>query len=199
MSLNLKFHILHVIASTASSPKSIPTQTQPNIMTTTERTDAIHHSPIRSPSPSPYTRAHCLTSNLPYSSHPIYNLRRCLIVADNIGALCCFLGTLQYYTFPEFLGGSIIALAVSALFCLWDLFKYARKKAQNPDHDPAWPSKMVIGVDLALAVLLFGAFWVLLVSQRYLYQADTVWIPWGELATVLTSCVSSCSSLRKTC
>jgi hypothetical protein len=46
----------------------------------------------------------------------------------------------------------------SALWCIYDLVRYALEKARDPDGSPRWPSKKIMVGD-AILIVLFGLWY----------------------------------------
>lgn len=113
-------------------------------------------------------------TNLPYTSHPIFHLRKLSLIVACLGAFSCFVFA-DPYGGPIFLI-LVFLLIVSIFFVLCDLTAYALKKAQNPDQDPEWPRIVFMVGDVCLAVLLQFAFWVAISALEtggYYYGSKT--------------------------
>lgn len=121
---------------------------------------------------------------LPYQSHPIYCLRKAIIIIAIIGILLCCIGnsSLQPLT------ASVIFLATSALFATADLLFYATKKVEHPDQDPPWPVWKIMLGDLVLAVVLQLVFWnaLIVLSWQLTYESNFIGA-YGALADLLCS------------
>jgi hypothetical protein len=88
--------------------------------------------------------------------HPLYRLRKAIIIAAAIGIVLSFSSVGPYV---ESVYGSLAFLFIlSAIFCALDLRHYAERLARNPDQTPAWPQKSWMAGDLILVILLFGGF-----------------------------------------
>ena len=95
---------------------------------------------------------------LPFSSHPLYALRKVSIAVAIIGVV------LSAFSIPFYGGECVVAvllfLIISIFFSVADLYSYAAKKLQHPDDDPKWPLRRWMAGDLILAILLQWVFWV---------------------------------------
>ncbi|KAF2719650.1 hypothetical protein K431DRAFT_286453 [Polychaeton citri CBS 116435] len=87
----------------------------------------------------------------PYSSHPIYALRKWTIISSVVGLI------VNSLVFAEPL--SLFLVLSSAIFCLADFIDWANKKVTDPDHEPKWPRKLFMVLDIIFALLLLLAFW----------------------------------------
>ncbi|KAF2801398.1 uncharacterized protein BDZ99DRAFT_528508 [Mytilinidion resinicola] len=135
-----------------------------------------------------------LQAQLPYKTHPIYQLRRASIYVAIIGGILTLLAsTSDYYDLNEqpIYGYALFLLFISFLFCLHDLATYAIAKitqaplqpsllpstrtearhSDNGDDDdnpkPKWPRKRSVITDGVLAVLLQVMFWFFMASRSY--------------------------------
>lgn len=110
---------------------------------------------------------------LPYTSHPLYKLRRTTLLTAILGFILNLLAiaSLTYTNsgrIPIFLF-SLFLLAVSFSFVLHDLFSYAARHTSGPiaspprpldsSDQPSWPSRRLILTDLVLAILFLWLFW----------------------------------------
>jgi hypothetical protein len=113
----------------------------------------------------------------PYASHPLYPLRRCLLI---LAIISFILGTLACST--EGWNSPVWAFHLlwtfcSALWSIYDLDRYAMQKARDPDGPgkPDLPSKRIMIGDGVLTVV-FG-FWYFLelgTLFEYRYSSDAV-------------------------
>ncbi len=127
---------------------------------------------------------------LPYSSHPIYNLRKIAIIIALIGIVLCLLSYNPYSNGAPAENG--ISLAITALFCTADLILYATNKLEKPDEDPKWPTlKWMVG-DAILALILQLMFWAAMNGLSYGYQTNIIGA-YGALAAFLCSYAIKCN------
>jgi hypothetical protein len=119
----------------------------------------------------------------PYDSHPIYWLRRCLLVlavfSFILGALAC---SLAGYNAPIW-AFHLLWTFCSALWCIHDLVQYAMAKARNPDQEPSWPSKKVMTGDVVLTVL-FGLWWFFEVANNDGYYSSSTLLAYGSVTAM---------------
>lgn len=123
--------------------------------------------------------------HLPYESHPIFTLRKSLIMAAITGCLLSFLSYNPY-------GGEVFAicvlfLAVSILFAACGLTSWAMEKKQKPDQEPAWPRTVMMLGDVALAVVLQLLFWVSASFAEHLYSGSRVIAAYAALSAFACS------------
>ncbi|KAK5689323.1 hypothetical protein LTR17_026340 [Elasticomyces elasticus] len=95
--------------------------------------------------------------DLPFSTHPLYNIRRANIIIALVALLFCLFSPQPWWYSDPFQFEACILL-VSLIFLAADLCCYAEKKKRDPERDPPWPSRKVMLGDAALAVVLLGAF-----------------------------------------
>ena len=122
---------------------------------------------------------------LPLYSHPIFNLRKATIVVDLIGVVLCILSDDRYW--DQTLPTCALLLAFSALVCTVDLISYAKKKVEDPDEDPKWPSLKWIFLDLIMTAVLQFMFWGALVSLSDSYYGTSIVGAYGALTAFISS------------
>ena len=124
---------------------------------------------------------------LPFSSHPIFHLRKAVIIIAIIGIILFSLSSQGYYS--SSLPGTVVFLAISAIICVFDLYHYAVKKVENPDEDPKWPQPKWIFVDFVMALILQFVFWgaIISLSDSYGYGGPNIIAAYGALAEFLCS------------
>ncbi|KAF2169965.1 hypothetical protein M409DRAFT_19580 [Zasmidium cellare ATCC 36951] len=132
-------------------------------------------------------------TNLPYKSHPIYHLRRLLLIVSLLGVFLCFISGDPYALTIFF--ACVFVLAVSIFFVLCDLTAYALKKAQSPDHDPQWPKIIFMVGDVILAVVLQFAFWTAIATleNRGPYYGSTTCPAYAALTPLICSILHAVS------
>ncbi|KAF2492520.1 hypothetical protein BU16DRAFT_542408 [Lophium mytilinum] len=134
-------------------------------------------------------------AQLPYQTHPIYQLRRASICVAIIGCTLTLLTSTSddYHSNEQpIYGSALILLFISFLFCCYDLATYAIAKitpapVQQPsllpstctkaqhsndggdddDPEPQWPRKSFLIADGILPVLLHAMFWFIMASESY--------------------------------
>ena len=108
--------------------------------------------------------------SLPYSSHPIFTLRRALLITGVISIILSLVSALcDIYEPGLWIWHLVISLASLAL-CLSDLFTWAVAKAADPDNDPPWPLKKYMLGDIVLGVVF---------SLTYVVEFGVLARPWG--------------------
>lgn len=137
----------------------------------------------------PYTDSNAPSPKLPYSSHPLYNLRKCTIIVDLVGlVLICLAIVADVWNSGSMTGWAIGLLAASAILCFWDLRSYASKRAANPGEEPIWPSRPIMLADLLLGVALPFGFFVAasdIFAFQYRYRNVNLFLTYGILANLL--------------
>jgi hypothetical protein len=123
---------------------------------------------------------------LPFKSHPLFILRKAIIIIALIVLVLCFVG-------PSYLAGFSAWLLVSLAFCALDVYIYATKKAENPDEDPKWPTVLWIVGDLLLSLIQQFVFWAALAALSYRYYSYYLDIvaAYAALANFLCSYVAT--------
>lgn len=126
---------------------------------------------------------------LPYRAHPLYHLRKALIVTDIIGIILSVLLIGPYG--PSGDGSIPFWLAISAPVAAADLVFYATKKLADPDNNPPWPRKLWVIGDILLAIILQIVFWAAIasLSWRYSYGGDAIFGAYAALACFIASYV----------
>ncbi|KAK4504186.1 hypothetical protein PRZ48_005102 [Zasmidium cellare] len=147
----------------------------------------------RLPTTSQTSQLEAPPTNLPYKSHPIFHLRKLLLIVAGIGLVFCFI-TADPYDRPFFFA-CVFLLAVSIFFVLCDLTSYALKKAQDPEHDPKWPRVIFMIGDVILAVVLHFSFWTAIASLEYRgpYYSSTTGPAYAALAPLICSVLHALS------
>lgn len=79
------------------------------------------------PSPCVYSQPLNRRMALPFKDHPIFHLRKALIIIAVIGILLCCLASSNRYYYGERFGASALSLGLSALLCISDLIPTPRK------------------------------------------------------------------------
>jgi hypothetical protein len=102
---------------------------------------------------------------LPYNLHPIYGPRITLLITALISLLLASTAILSGLADP-WNAGSLALWAVHAIcvilsiaLCAYDLRRWAKLKAADPDENPEWPLKRIMIGDIVL-VLGFWFLWV---------------------------------------
>ncbi|KAK3634126.1 hypothetical protein LTR56_015472 [Elasticomyces elasticus] len=95
--------------------------------------------------------------DLPFSTHPLHNIRIANFIIALVALLFCLFSPQPWWYSDPFQFEACILL-VSLIFLAADLCYYAQKKKQDPEHDPPWPSREIMLGDAALAVVLLGTF-----------------------------------------
>ncbi|KAK5164939.1 uncharacterized protein LTR77_009604 [Saxophila tyrrhenica] len=122
--------------------------------------------------------------SLPFSSHPLFKLRRASIIIALIGIFLCVC-SFKPWSDGSLVGAALI-LAISALCCAADLLRYAIKKVENPDQDPLWPQRKWMLADGVLAVVLQFTFWA--AASDLSYSGDDIVVAaYGVLGALLCS------------
>ena len=117
-------------------------------------------------------RTDCMS--LPFSTHPLYQLRRILVIVAVLGALLCVFATSfspYYYSYGAIVH-TCIFLCLSAFLCLLDLICWGTRKKDHPDEDPDRPTGRWALVDLIAAIALQFAFWGSIPGLSYPYSYD---------------------------
>lgn len=131
-------------------------------------------------------RTDCMS--LPYSSHPLYQLRGAIIVFAILGLILCILGSSSRPYYSPALNLSFTLLGASAFLCALDLLCYASRKKDNPDEEPNRPAGRWALVDLIMAILLQFAFWIAIIDlTEYIYYSPNVLGIYGILADLVCS------------
>ncbi len=119
----------------------------------------------------------------PYDSHPIYWLRRCLLILASfsfiLGLLACAnagrnRAVWAFHMFWTF---------CSALWCIHDLVRYALAKARDPAGEPTWPSKKIMIGD-AILVVLFGWWYSLEVLDTQGYYSSNIFTAYATITAL---------------
>lgn len=122
--------------------------------------------------------------NLPWKSHPLFPLRRVCIATAIIGILCFWCGNriIDYYPYDMYYNPAF-AFLFSTAFCFTDLFRYAVKKARDPDTDPPWPQRRWMLVDFLLTIILQFLFWSEVTIPHYSsgFRLSSAWAVLAEL------------------
>ena len=158
--------------------------------------DPARHGSSSSTSNRSRRRTDCMS--LPFSSHPLYRLRRATTIFAVIGALLCFLGSLQWGPYyGASLHSNFVLLGLSAFLCALDLICYASRKKDSPDEEPERPTGKWALIDLIMALLLQFAFWASLavLGDSYGYYSFNVLGLYGILADLVCSWVIPASNL----
>ena len=125
---------------------------------------------------------------LPLKDHPIYPLRKAIIIIAIIGILLCFIASSNSWYYGETYGASALFLGLSTLLCTADLISYASKKVEHPDEDPKWPLRRWILMDFVMALVLQFMFWCGIASLAASYYDETnILGAYGTLADFLCS------------
>jgi hypothetical protein len=107
----------------------------------------------------------------PYDSHPIYRLRRFLLILSIfsliLAAVAC--GSVRWDS-PVWIF-HLLWTFLSVLFCIYDLVQYAISKARNPEERPQWPVKKVMIGD-AIFIVLFAWWFCLELSEATSYYSS---------------------------
>ena len=132
-------------------------------------------------------RTDCMS--LPFSSHPLYQLRRAIIISAILGVILCILGSSWYPYYGGALSLSFMLLGGSAFLCALDLICYASRKKDNPDEEPKRPAGRWALVDLIMAILLQFAFWTTIIelTDYYGYYSPNLLGIYGILADLVCS------------
>jgi hypothetical protein len=102
---------------------------------------------------------------LPYNLHPIYGPRITLLITASISLLLILAVILSALADPWNAGPlglwlvHTIFVILSIALCAYDLRRWAKLKAANPDENPEWPLKRIMIGDIILA-LFFWFLWV---------------------------------------
>ena len=102
---------------------------------------------------------------LPYNLHPIYGPRITLLITASTSLLLVSTAILSGIAAPwntDPLGLWLvhtIFVILSIALCAYDLRRWAKLKAADPDEDPEWPLKRIMIGDIVLA-LFFWFLWV---------------------------------------
>ena len=104
---------------------------------------------------------------LPYNLHPIYGPRITLLITASISLLLISTVILSGLADPWHTGPSglwlvhTIFVILSLALCAYDLRRWAKLKAADPDENPEWPLKRIMIGDIVLALF----FWLLWVAE----------------------------------
>jgi hypothetical protein len=102
---------------------------------------------------------------LPYNIHPIYGPRIMLLITASISLLLVSTVILSSLADPWNVGPlglwavHTICVILSIALCAYDLRRWAKLKAADPNENPEWPLKRIMIGDIVL-VLCFWFLWV---------------------------------------
>jgi hypothetical protein len=117
----------------------------------------------------------------PWKSHPLYRLRYYLVV---LAILSFFFAILQlttsHWDTPLWAFHLLWTLA-SVLWSIYDLTRYALKKAENPEHTAEWPVKKIMIGDAVLAVLWTWWYFLEIASAGAYYSSG----PFSVYASII--------------
>jgi uncharacterized membrane protein len=122
---------------------------------------------------------------LPYSLHPIYGPRITLLITASISLLLVLTVILSGLATPwtvsplGFWVTHTICVTLSIALCVYDLRRWARIKAADPDENPKWPLRRIMIGDTVLGL----CFWFLWVAEMGLMSYS--WRP--SIPTVYAS------------
>ena len=117
--------------------------------------------------------------DLPYHTHPLYNLRKALVIIAGIGIILCVASTPPYIPAAITIAPAVTLFA-SLLLSTFDLFSYVVWKAQHPDQEPKWPTTVSMVGDVVLAAMQQIVFWIIISNLRWNY-----WTPYGRVKSIL--------------
>ncbi len=106
----------------------------------------------------------------PYHSHPIYLLRRCLLILAIFSFLLSSLAATDRGREIPLWIMHILWTLCSALLCVYDLVRYAMAKAREPGSMPDWPLKKIMVGDAFLAAVFGWWYCIELASLSVFYD-----------------------------
>ena len=114
---------------------------------------------------------------LPYNLHPIYGPRIALLITTSVSLLLASTVILSSLADPWNVGPlglwivHIICVILSITLCAYDLRRWAKLKAADPDESPEWPLKRIMIGDIVLALF----FWFLWIAEtNYSWRPDVL-------------------------
>ncbi|TKA65900.1 hypothetical protein B0A55_10873 [Friedmanniomyces simplex] len=132
--------------------------------------------------------------DLPFTSHPLYNFRKAIIIFAIVGIILCF-AALEPWGSEAFQVETFLLVASIALSAA-DVYHYAQYKKDYPDQDPPWPVRKCMLGDTVLTVVLllgFAAALVTAASGWNYRQSDAIVPAYAALGALL------CSALHAYC
>jgi hypothetical protein len=120
----------------------------------------------------------------PYDSHPLYRLRRDLVILAIFSFVLGSIAAAGSRTGgdPPIWTFHLLWTFCSLLLCIYDLIQYALEKARDPEAETSWPSKKIMNGDAILTVLFVWLF-VLESASLDMYYSST---PLTVYASVIT-------------